>query len=208
MRGSPLKASTHLGRQECTRVCVCFWTYRLVSWIWRCVLVFICHIHTWLYWLYWESCLVATHLLNQALIDWIYLCIILCQLFQSILKELILFNSSNQNDPHLSFQKPLSTRLKDSIVNFVSPKKGRRAPIRDANSISHTLLFRSGSADWTSSPKTLDRQCRSKSEKILNRKSIFGSRSDIADSDDLPSTSTTANSEYSKFREMHRYHLT
>ncbi|CAG5088949.1 Oidioi.mRNA.OKI2018_I69.PAR.g12021.t1.cds [Oikopleura dioica] len=100
-------------------------------------------------------------------------------------------------------KKTLSTRLKDSIVNFVSPKKGRRAPIRDANSISHTLLFRSGSADWTSSPKALDRQCRSKSEKILNRKSIFGSRSDIADSDELPSTSTTANSEYSKFREMH-----
>ncbi|CBY33846.1 unnamed protein product [Oikopleura dioica] len=100
-------------------------------------------------------------------------------------------------------KKTLSSRLKDSIVNFVSPKKGKRPPIRDANSISHTLLFRSGSADWTSSPRALDRQIRSKSEKILNRKSIFGSRSDITDTE-LPTTSLhTENSEYAKFREIH-----
>lgn len=116
-------------------------------------------------------------------------------------------------------------RLKEGLINFVSPSKNRRTPTkRDKNpgSISHTLLFRSGilnynqslanlllnsnvinsrliflgSADWTSSPKILDTACRSRSEKTLNRKST------IEDSDDFPHYRTPLNSEYESFKKL------
>ena len=64
--------------------------------------------------------------------------------------------------------------MKDTIINFISPAKKRqqkKSRRKDLGSISHTLLFRSGSADWTASPRALNRDSRSKSEKVLNRKS-------------------------------------
>merc|ERR1712243_36172 len=46
------------------------------------------------------------------------------------------------------------SKFKD-MVNFLSPSKHKRTPTKNASSISHTMLFRSGSADWTSNPKIL-----------------------------------------------------
>ena len=75
--------------------------------------------------------------------------------------------------------------MKDTIINFISPAKKRQQKSRrkDLGSISHTLLFRSGSADWTASPRALNRGSRSKSEKVLNRKSrlIDSERDTVSD---------------------------
>jgi len=77
------------------------------------------------------------------------------------------------------------SEMKNSIINFISPAKKKRQQKtrrKELGSISHTLLFRSGSADWTSSPRALNRESRSKSEKVLNRKSrLVDSRDAVSD---------------------------
>lgn len=93
------------------------------------------------------------------------------------------------------------SEMKDSILNFISPKKKVQARKKNT-SVSHTLLFRSGSADWTSSPRALDRESRSKSEKVLNRKSRLLDN----DNRDTLSDDVVLNDEFEKFGQLKKSH--
>ena len=100
--------------------------------------------------------------------------------------------------------------MKDSLINLISPRKSKR-DIRKEISASHTVLFRSGnelilliqittnfsgSVDWTGSPRALNREARSKSERVLNHR-----KSRLVDNDDADTLSddVVINAEYHKF---------
>ena len=59
-----------------------------------------------------------------------------------------------------------------------------------------------GSADWTSSPRALDRESRSKSEKVLNRKSRLLDN----DNRDTLSDDVVLNDEFEKFGQLKKSH--
>ena len=69
-----------------------------------------------------------------------------------------------------------------------------------SNTVSTTIY--SGSADWTSSPRALDRESRSKSEKVLNRKSRLLEN----DNRDTLSDDVVLNDEFEKFGQLKKSH--